>query len=52
MVLALVVFFVLTFILTWGIREGGSLAFLLPSHWRKRADGKPPAETAGRVNRS
>ena len=51
MVFALFVFFVLTFILTWGIREGGSLAFLLPSQWRKQAGGKPPADATGRVNR-
>ena len=51
MVFALGVFFVLTFILTWGIREGGSLAFLLPSQWRKRAGGEPPADAAGRVDR-
>jgi hypothetical protein len=51
MTLALVVFFILTFILTWAIREGGSFAFLHPSHWRKRPEVKPPADKTGRVNR-
>jgi hypothetical protein len=34
--LALLFFFVTTFLGTWAIREGGSFAFLIPSHWKRR----------------
>ena len=46
-VLALLVFFIGTFIVTWAIREGGSFAFLHPGRWRRRPAGAPP-EPEGR----
>jgi hypothetical protein len=36
MSLALVFFFVTTFLVTWAIREGGSFAFLTRSYWKRR----------------
>ncbi|WP_435010368.1 hypothetical protein P12x_001631 [Tundrisphaera lichenicola] len=42
MVVALSVFYVMGFLLTWAIREGGSYAFLFPN--RKRKAAVPPQE--------
>src|SRR5438067_1946692 len=44
MTLALIFFFVSTFLVTWAIREGGSFAFLLPSSWKKKAGPPHDAE--------
>jgi hypothetical protein len=43
--LALIFFFVTTFLLTWAIREGGSFAFLTPSHWKKKSAPSKAGET-------
>ena len=48
--LALIFFFVTTFLITWAIREGGSFAFLTPSYWKPRT-GPAEAEEARRGRR-
>jgi hypothetical protein len=44
--LALIFFFVTTFLVTWAIREGGSFAFLTRSYWKQRA-GPSEGKEAG-----